>query len=153
LDYALGNWQENNIFSADSGLPYSAYISSDVANTGNPKNYELLNLVGNPHLSHPAPAAWFNTSAYAVPAGYTYGNSGRNSLRSAAQWDLDSAIFRIFPLGEERSLQFRAEAFNLANHAIFGYPVSDYNQGKVFGTVSTTFNNPRELQFAVKFSF
>jgi hypothetical protein len=153
LDYIIGDWQENNIFSASSGLPYGVTISSDIANTGNGGDYEPLNRIGNPHLSHSTPGEWFNRSAFAVPAGYTYGNAGRNSLRTEAQWDLDSSVFRNFPIGGERNFQFRAEAFNLANHAVFGYPAANYNDGATFGTVDTTFNNPRELQFAVKFSF
>jgi hypothetical protein len=153
LDYILGNWQENNIFGAHSGLPYSVTISSDIANTGNGHTYEHMNLVGDPHLSHRTPGEWFNTAAYAVPPGYSYGTSGRNSLRTEASWDLDSSVFRNFPIRGEKTLQFRAEAFNLANNGVFGYPASNYNQGKSFGTINTTFNTHRELQFAVKFSF
>ncbi len=152
-DYILGNWQINNIFSAHSGLPYPVTISSDVANTGNGNTYESMSLVGNPHLPNPTAGEWFNTAAYAVPAGYTYGTSGRNSLRTEGSWDLDSSIFREFPIAGERIIQFRAEAFNLANHAVFGYPASDYNDGTSFGTIDTTFSTPREIQLAVKFIF
>lgn len=153
LDYILGNWQENNIFSAASGLPYSVTISSDVANTGNGNDYEHLDLVGNPLLSHRTPSKWFNTAAYAVPQGYSYGSSARNSLRTQASWDLDSSLFRQFPFVGERTLEFRAEAFNIANHPVFGYPASDYNDGASFGTIDSTFSAPRELQLAVKVIF
>jgi hypothetical protein len=153
LDYIVGNWQINNIFSAQTGQPYSVTISSDIANTGNGSDYETLDLVGNPKLSKPTPAEWFNTAAFKVPAGYTYGDAGRNLLRQDDSWDLDSSVFRQFPLGESRSFQLRGEAFNIMNNVVFGTPTSNFNNGRTFGTVSSTYNTPRELQLVGKFIF
>ena len=155
VDYVVGNWQFNNIFLAHSGLPYTVFVSSDIANTGNVGwvGYETMDLVGSPNLSKRTPAEWFNTAAYAVPAGYTYGDSGRHSQRQAASWNLDSSVFRQFPLGESRSFEFRAEAFNLFNNVIFGTPSADFNTGTSFGTINSTYNTARELQLGGKFIF
>jgi hypothetical protein len=156
VDYIVGNWQFNNIFAARSGLPYTPIISSDIANTGNVgwAGYEHANLVGNPNtIAKRTPAKWFNTAAYASPAQYTYGTSGRNSLRGPAYWDLTSSVFRQFPVWGERRFEFRAEAFNLFNHAIFGQPNSDLNNGSSFGTINNTANQPREIQLGAKFIF
>ncbi len=54
-------------------------------------------------------------------------------------------------------LQFRAEFFNLFNHAQFALPVSslgyaDINSGAI-QSISSTVNNPRLVQFALKFTF
>ncbi len=151
LDYILGNWQINNIFQAHSGLPYTPVISSDIPNTGNGTEY--LDIVGNPHLSKPTFSEWFNTAAYAVPQGYTYGTAGRNSLRSQADWELDTGLFRLIPVGNGREFEFRAEAFNLLNNVVLGQPFSDYNQGPLFGTINSTYNLSREVQLALKFLF
>ncbi|MGB8478373.1 MAG: carboxypeptidase regulatory-like domain-containing protein [Acidobacteriaceae bacterium] len=151
-DYILGNWQENNIFSAHSGQPFTPYISSDIANTGN-ANYEHANLVGDPHLAKRTAAEWFNTAAYAVPPGYTFGTAGRDSLRSAPYWDLDASLFRQFPIGGDRRLELRAEAFNLLNNVVLGLPANDLNAGAYFGTINSTANTARELQLAAKFIF
>jgi len=53
------------------------------------------------------------------------GNLGRNALRGfdLTQWDL--AMHRDFPMGERLKLQFRAELFNVLNHANFGPPEGD----------------------------
>lgn len=153
LDYIVGNWQINNIFSAYTGQPYSVTISSDIANTGNAADYETMDLVGNPHLSKPTPAEWFNTAAFQVPAGYTYGNSGRNLLRSEGSWNLDSSVVRSFSLEGSRSFELRGEAFNILNNVVFGTPVHDFNKGATFGTIDTTSNNARELQLVGKFIF
>lgn len=154
-DYILGNWQLNGIFSAHSGLPYTVYVSSDTANTGNnpARGYEHANLVGNPAIANRGPAAWFNKAAFAIPPGYTFGTTGRNSQRGAGYWDLDASLFRLFPLGDVRKLEFRAEAFNLANTVVFGLPNADLNAGAQFGTINSVYNSPRSLQFGAKFIF
>ena len=89
-----------------------------------------MDLVGNPGGPKQA-SEWFNTAAYAVPAGYTYGTASRNSLRTNGYFDLDTSLFRTFPIGGERQFEFRAEAFNLLNHPVLGTPNTDYNSGPV----------------------
>lgn len=69
-----------------SGVPYTLGVSGDIANTGNSNSagfYARLNLVGDPKLSSPSPAQWFNTQAFAAPAAFTYGKHGaqRNAVR------------------------------------------------------------------------
>jgi len=74
-------------------------------------------------------------------------------LRSAGYWDLDSSLFRLFPIGEGRQFEFRAEAFNLLNNVVLGQPFNDLNDGALFGTVNSTANTAREIQLALKFIF
>ena len=156
LDYLLGNWQVNNIFTAQSGLAYTPFISSDIANTGNVgwAGYEHANLVGDPNkISHRTPSEWFNTAAYVAPPAFTYGTAARNSLRGAPFWDLDASLFRLFPVGETRHFEFRAEVFNLFNNVDFGIPGNDLNNPATFGTISSTANTARQIQLALKFIF
>jgi hypothetical protein len=163
LNYALGNWQVNGIFSARSGLPFNVYYgASDLANTGNVSwnEYERANLVGDPHSGtcpNGSPvgtqSCFFNTSAFAVPALYTFGNSARDSMRSARYWDLDASIFKQIPLTENRRFEFRAEAFNLFNTVIFGQPGNDISNLANFGKVTGAANSARQLQFGAKLIF
>ena len=152
-DYILGQWQLNNIFTATSGFPFYPTVTGDRANTGNGRTYEHANLVGNPHLDHPSAAQWFNTAAFATPAQYTYGNAPRNSLRTQAYWNLDTSLFRLFPVGEGRAFEFRAEAFNITNHPVLGTPVVNVTSAATFGTINTTSSTARQLQLAMKFRF
>jgi hypothetical protein len=55
-------------------------------------------------------------------------------------------------LPERTSLEFRAEAFNLMNTAVFGTPGTTVGT-PTFGVVSATANTPRQLQFALKIKF
>jgi hypothetical protein len=127
-------------------------ISGDVANTGTGSNYERLNVVGNPSVSNPSPAQWFNKAAFAVPAPLTFGDLGRNALRGQKFWNLDTSLVREVPLGERRHLQFRADLFNIANHPVWGSPLSNYNDPQ-FGKILSTRSTPRQVQFAMKFQF
>ena len=120
-DYALGNWQLNSIFTFRNGQPYTVTDSADIANIGN-TGYERANQVGNPNLSNKTKAEWFNTAAFAIPAQYTYGNGGRNTLQAQRWINLDLSVIRSFPIKEQFHFEFRAESFNLANHPIFAAP-------------------------------
>jgi hypothetical protein len=66
----------------------------------------------------------------------------------------DFSAIKHFPLSfrEGMRLDFRAEFFNLFNHAQFGLPVSDVSSSN-FGIISSTVNNPRVIQFALKLNF
>jgi Carboxypeptidase regulatory-like domain len=154
-DYMLGNWQVNNIFSARSGQTFTPIVSSDIANTGNVGwgGYEHANLVGNPHSGGVSPSHGFNTAAYATPPQYTYGTAGRNSLRASPYWNLDTSLFKQFPVREEMRFEFRAEAFNLFNNVVLGTPNSDLNNGASFGTINSTANAARIMQLGAKFLF
>lgn len=124
-DYILGNWQVNSIFTWRDGQAITAIDSNDVANTGNSNNYERAKVVGNPSLSHKTLDEWFNVNAFAVPAPATFGDSYRNALRAQRWINLDSSVIRSFPIWHEKQFEFRAEAFNLLNHPIFGTPNND----------------------------
>ena len=116
----------------------------------------------------PIPSSGGMATASAV--GTDIGNVGRNCLRGPRQVNLDFALEKLFPLAESRNFEFRAEFFNLFNHPNFANPISNLNAlfasggsidpttGRVlnpgnFGRIISTSNNPRILQFALKFNF
>ena len=99
---------------------------------------------------------WFDTSAFSVPAPYTFGIESRVDpvLRSQGIQNWDFSLFKDTRFGPEDRLgvQFRAEFFNLFNKPQFGPPNTTTNGGG-FGVVSSTLNNPRLIQFALRFTF
>ncbi len=153
-DFIIGNWQINSIFSARSGLPYQVYVSGDVANTGNvgSSQYERANLVGgaDPYLSNPTRDNGLNRAAFQIPDVYTFGNLGRDRLRTLPVWNIDMSIFRQFPILDRAKFEFRAEAFNLLNHQILGQPNNDMADTANFGRITSIANNPRSLQLGAK---
>ena len=157
-DYILGNWQLNTIFNARSGQNQTVVDSADVANIGNPNTYERANMVGKPFSGFTkSKNEWFNTAAFAIPAQYTFGNSYRGLIRGQRLINFDTSVIRSFPLWEGITFQFKAEAFNLFNHTVFGlneYGSTDINSPSTFGSVDgQQANTNRELQFVGKIIF
>jgi len=77
---------------------------------------------------------WFDTTQFSQPQGVTIGNVGRNQFRGPGAWTLDMSVFRTFPVGGQRRLEFRAEAGNIFNHPVFGNPNTDIQSG-TFGQI------------------
>jgi hypothetical protein len=90
----IGGWQAQAIVNYRSGLPFTPTISRDVANTG--VGGQRPNRVGSGEAMNPTLDAWFDKSAFVEPAQFTYGNSGRNILRSDHQWNVDASLFKRF---------------------------------------------------------
>ena len=120
--------------------------------------------MGNPTLSNPTRQEWFNTAAFAIPAPYTFGNLGRNTLRTDWGRNIDLSLFRDFPVTESKRFEFRAEAFNAFNNVVYGYPSGASGGAAIwlsaispkdpnFGKVFSVGNSPRIIQLALKFYF
>jgi hypothetical protein len=152
--WLLGNWQVNSVVQMRSGQPFTVYVNGDVANIGNTVSwwsYARPNLVGNPHVSKPTTEAWFNSSAFAVPS-FSYGNLGRNTLRSASVYDVDFSLFKNFRVRESLNFQFRGEFFNIFNIQNYGVPDSGVGD-PAEGRISNNVTNPRQIQLALKLIF
>ena len=98
---------------------------------------------------------WFNTGCFSDPAAGELGTASRTPVSGPGFANTDFSLIKHFPLGfrESARLDFRAEVFNLFNHPQFGLPGSDINSPTTFGAISSTVNNPRLIQFALKFAF
>jgi hypothetical protein len=99
---------------------------------------------------------WFNTACFAQPPAFTFGNESRVDphLRMQGITNFDFALFKNTTFGPEGKLavQFRTEFFNLFNTPQFGPPGQALGNAQ-FGIVSSQVNNPRLIQFALKFLF
>ncbi|HUV96874.1 MAG TPA: carboxypeptidase-like regulatory domain-containing protein [Acidobacteriaceae bacterium] len=150
-----GGWALNGILQLTSGKPYTVTTGSDPENIGCCLQ-ERLDVIGNPNSGSGihTPAQWFNTSAFAQPAPYTYGTEKVNPYVSDRYSNLDLSLFRKFyiGLGEERYFEFRADSFNLFNHVVFNTPNTNIANPN-FGSVTSQWNHPREMQVALKFYF
>jgi hypothetical protein len=146
----LGGWQTQGILVLHSGLPFTPTISRDVSNTG--IGSQLPNRIGSGKLADPTLAVWFDKAAFALPANYTFGNSGSFILRADRFKNLDFSLFKQFTVTERVLLQFRAEAFNLTNSPTFNPPGTNIDTASG-GVVTSTLSSPRNIQFGLKLSF
>jgi hypothetical protein len=101
-------------------------------------------------------ANWFNTTCFAAPPQWGYGNEARvdSTLRAPGTNNFDFAIFKRVLFAERYGLEFRTEFFNLFNHPHFGVPATGLGSSG-FGSITSdnADSNPREIQFALKFRF
>jgi hypothetical protein len=146
----VGGWQAQTIVNYRSGLPYTPTVSRDVANTG--AGGQRPNQIASGKLENPTIDAWFDKTAFVVPPDFTFGNTERGVLRGDDQWNVDFSLFKRFNVTGSKSLEFRAEAFNLLNSVFFGLPATNIDTATA-GRVTSTSNAARQLQFGLKFLF
>lgn len=132
----LDDWQLSGLTMFESGIPFTVLNNGSANGVSSQDNAGVFNgvgigsypdLVGNPHGSHPkvsGSSATFgplllNPGAFAAPTGLTFGSASRNPLNNPHRWNFDTALDKHVKLGETRSLEFRAEAFNVFNHTQF----------------------------------
>jgi hypothetical protein len=171
----LDHWATDVRVSARSSTPVDVIGSQGIdLQTGAEANFHPNRISGVP-LYASAPGARggriINCAAFIancdpnnLPTGE--GNAGRNVARGFDAVQADTAIRRDFPIHEGIGLTFRAEAFNLFNHAIFG---NIYNQLTAPTTFGYAYNmersqlgglnplyqvgGPRSLQASLKLHF
>jgi hypothetical protein len=66
--------------------------------------------------------------------------------------NFDFSVQKLIGVGETKHFEFRAEFFNVFNHAQFLNPDGDISDGPDFGRIKHT-RDPRSIQFALKFGF
>jgi hypothetical protein len=149
----LGGWRVNAILIAQSGAPFTVNLSVDRANIGagpaqRPDQLRDPNLPGGERT----PERWFDTSAFAFQAPFSFGSAPRNSVIGPGYANVDFALAKTWMPGTSgRQLEFRWEVFNLFNRANFDLPnriFGNSNFGRIFSAKS-----PREMQFGVRFAF
>jgi hypothetical protein len=193
-------WEVSGITIYETGIPFT------VVNNSSPNGVSVLDnagvangvgagaypdVIGNPHGRKPHGGdnaksfgpLLLNPGAFAAPRGLTFGNAGRNFLNNPQRVNFDVAILKNFTLPRETNLQFRIEAFNVANNTQFriydpvlgnqannsvscynAYPSYNYSAGTPdgSGTDCLTGNaflhpvdahRPRTLQLALKYAF
>lgn len=182
------NWQLSAIVSAQSGRPFSPYCSAPsklifgaegaVTNLGCDYNLDGGGGIGSGFYDRPdAPASGavkssfqqhdfinglFSPTLFPKPTPGTDGTMGRDVYRGPRQTSTNLAVGRNFGIGEGRSLQFRADAFNAFNNVNLFLPANDlalaqkpdgtYSTTSIFGKSTQAFD-PRVLQLSAKIVF
>jgi hypothetical protein len=188
--WVVNGWQLGAIFKVNDGVPFTATFGTDgdpqglnssdpwafpnrlggpgcqtLTNPGNPNNYIKTECFAVPTAPS---AAFYNancdpTVGTAPQCFNLRGNAGRNILIGPGVTNLDFSLFKnnhIKRVSENFNVQFRAEIFNILNHANFSVPVSPDNTDifdstgaptGVAGLLTSTTTTAREIQFALKF--
>jgi hypothetical protein len=157
--HVIGGWETNGILNLRQGLPFT--VRSGIDNSLSGINADRADIVGNPDLSGDRSKAqkvqqWFNTQAFTANALGTFGTSSRNLLIGPGVANVDFSVVKIFPIhkgpfAETQALHFRAEFFNVLNHANFNNPNATVN-ASTFGRILSA-ADPRIIQFGLKFVY
>jgi len=91
--------------------------------------------------------------AYGQPSDGSFGNSGIGTERGPSFFNLDFSIGKKFNVTERQYLDFRAEFFNALNHASWVPPSLNINSPATFGAITGQVQNPRNIQFGLKYYF
>ncbi len=150
----LAGWRLSTLVTVQSGRPFTPRLSTDNSNTGNAAGATFAS--DRPNVLVGAPAAGQTTYTYGdgtfvVPPRYTFGNAGRNMLRGPGYASVDALLARTLHLGGTRTLEARAEVFNLFNR-VNGQLPDGFVDHATFGQVLATYPS-RQWQVAVRFGF
>jgi carboxypeptidase family protein/TonB-dependent receptor-like protein len=171
----LGGWGINGIFSYGSGLPGDPTLGFNNSRNADPYVPDRPNLAAGAKANPtdgvtagcqgiPAgqklrtPDRWFDPCAFDLPAAGFLGSLGRLTVTMPGTSNVDFTIVKTTSLTEQKKLQFRAEFFNLFNHANFGLPIltlfnsSRGRSGNAGRPVDTNIAN-RQLQLGMKLIF
>ena len=154
-------WQISGLTRFGTGMPVTLVNNNDTSLLGTAPNGINGNGIdepdytpGNLQLHHRPDQAAFNTSLFALPALGTIGNARRRFFYGPGIDNTDLALSKLTPLHENLSLEIKAEAFNVFNHAEFFGPaaVNGNISSSTFGQIQTA-QPPRLMQLSARISF
>jgi hypothetical protein len=162
----LGGWSLSGVLRLNSGTPLS--LSATQPRLGSLTmqfvNGSTVDLIpgGDSNPVRPQnPNQYFDVNQFSYPTPFFQGNLGRNTLRVPGIANVDFTLMKNTPiawLGEQGTLQFRAEFFNLFNRPSFGDPAlslfdQNGNRRSNAGEITSTRLSARQLQFALRVQF
>ncbi|MGA2985385.1 MAG: carboxypeptidase-like regulatory domain-containing protein [Terriglobia bacterium] len=171
LRTVLGSWSLSPTFTARTGFPVDLTTSA-TGPDGNTDEQRPNLVPGQPlYLA----GGNFNPTAFCTPGTADplypggvcppglgvpgFGDVPRNFLRGPGAWQMDLGLSKRIPVTEQLQLQFRAEAFNIFNRAMFASPdglISASDFGIIYLPLNTTpvgMGTQRQLQFSLKLQF
>jgi hypothetical protein len=151
-DAIAGGWRLSGTHTFSSGLPFTPTVANAPLLNAD-FNSVYADVIGNPKVSHRSRDLWFNPAAFSEPQEpYRNGDARRDSLRGPNLFDSDLSVSKNFLPWEGKSLEFRAEAFNVFNHVNLGTPNSTIDSFGA-GQITNVQVSMRQMQFALHFQF
>ncbi|MGJ5819520.1 carboxypeptidase regulatory-like domain-containing protein [Paludibaculum fermentans] len=164
-DLIVGGWNLNYFFSAHSGFPVTitARDNTGQAARGNVRAMRYRNFVVQGTRSVDT---FFGTGivfcgdgindgtcAYGQGANGQFGSAGVGTERAPSFFNMDASIGKKFNVTERQYFDFRMEMFNALNHVSWGPPARAINTPATFGQITGQIQNPRNIQFGLKYYF
>ena len=150
-EFALGDWQLNAIASYFGATPLDITTGANTLGTASAVG-QRPNYTGAPlYLNTGDATQHLNPAAFSRPAAGQIGTLGKGSVRGKPITNFDFSMAKNWRFRERYGFQFRAEFFNVFNHANFvGFDLDIRNN--TFGRLTNT-QASREIQLGFKFTF
>lgn len=157
LKKTLGGWAISGITTFASGLPVTMSEGDDNSLTGTSADLPNYNPSGGKLIVNKNPRSglpYFNPDLFTPEAQGTFGSSKRRFFHGPGLNNTDLALLKTFAYSDSIKLEFRAEAFNVFNHAQFNGPSGsiDNQVPGGMGYINSA-NDPRIMQLAMKMHF
>ena len=153
LTALASGWQLSGLLNGFSGSPFTVTGSATSLNA--PGSSQRANQVLPTVQILGGTSPYFDPLAFSQPTCACFGTAGFNSMRGPFYLDWDQSLFRHFRVSERIGVEFRAEGFNMANHAHYANPAANVSSlqvvaGKVanlngFGVVNTVNTGGRDF--------
>src|SRR6266545_2315626 len=152
LGVIAGNWSVGVLALMQTGPPTTVTTQTNTTNAFS-AGAQRADILRDPNLksSERTLARWFDTSAFAQPAAFTFGAGGRGTVRGDGVVNFDLSLLKNFFFAEQKGFQFRLEMFNAFNHPDFGLPGATLG-GPGFGVVSSA-RSGRNIQVGLRLVF
>ncbi|HKD09410.1 MAG TPA: hypothetical protein VKB79_26130 [Bryobacteraceae bacterium] len=148
----VGGWTLSTVTTLQTGAPFTVVTQTNSTNAFSAGS-QRADVVRNPNLPSDQQSVlkWFDTSAFAQPAIYQFGNEGRDILRGPGLINVDASLLRTFVVAEKKTIEIRGEFLNSLNHTNLSLPNSTFGSS-AFGTISSA-GPARQIQLGAKFEF
>ncbi len=145
LKWGLADWNFAGLALLQSGFALSPGMATSTAGLAiRPNQVAPIRRVGKVKQ-------WFSTGSFAAPAYGFFGDAANGTIRGPSLISFNVGLYKTFLEASRMNLQFRAEAFNIANHpnlTALSTSLGAGNYGQITGAL-----DPRILEFALKLTF
>jgi len=172
IGHIAGGWSLAPILAIGSGAPIGCGTQTDGQSFGSADGRNFFT-IENCILTKPVgggSSSLHNGNIFADPnavlatlrppiLGLDTGTGGAGVFRGLSYWNVDMRLVKEIKIRERMNLQFQYVVTNIFNHPVFADPnASFFVQGVDptsggFGAVGGQGNNPRQMQFGLRFSF
>jgi hypothetical protein len=149
----------NGILRYDAGRPLAISMNNDLAGllfntTKRPNRVSGTSGVAQVDKFDPNRDRYFDRAGWTDPGPLLFGNapSRDGSVRGFMNATEDISLFKATKFKERYTVRFEAQGGNVTNRTVFCDPATNWSAGN-FGQVSLQCNQPRSVQFGLKFLY
>ena len=156
----LAGWNISGVLRYESGRPFNITMSNDLGGflfngQKRPNRAAGVDAVASRSGGFdPNVDRYFNPAAWTDPGPLQFGNAVRRdgTVRGFPTYSEDLNIFKVFPMADQSKMRVEASIGNIFNRVMFCDPNTNWSSAS-FGSVNTQCNQPRSVQFALRYDF